>query len=103
MLPENTAAEVDLDSIPVLPVFRWLASTGGIVEAEMLRTFNCGIGMVAVVAREGADAVMASLAAAGEQPVLIGEITPPAGERSAAKGKGDAWAVTYEGTLRFAD
>jgi phosphoribosylformylglycinamidine cyclo-ligase len=44
---------------------------------------------------------MASLAAAGETPLVIGEITPPSGERSTAKGKGEAWAVAYEGALKF--
>jgi phosphoribosylformylglycinamidine cyclo-ligase len=67
----------------------------------MLRTFNCGIGMIVVVAKAGADAVIASLEAAGERPVVIGEITAPTGEKSTAKGKGEAWAVTYEGTLKF--
>ena len=101
VLPPTVAAAVDLTSWRAPPVFGWLAKAGRLPDAEMLRTFNCGVGMIAVVARDGADAVMASLAAAGEAPVAIGEITPPAGERSAAKGKGDAWAVTYEGTLKF--
>jgi phosphoribosylformylglycinamidine cyclo-ligase len=65
----------------------------------MLRTFNCGIGMVVVARKARASEVMAALNAAGEAPVVIGEITPPSGERSSAKGKGDAWAVGYGGRL----
>src|SRR3984885_14254925 len=51
-LPEGLDGEVDLDTIAVLPVFQWLAQQAGIAEAEMLRTFNCGIGMVAGGAEE---------------------------------------------------
>ena len=49
VLPKNFGARIDISRIPVLPVFQWLAATGGIAEKEMLRTFNCGIGMIAVV------------------------------------------------------
>ena len=38
---------------------------------------------------------------AGEEPVVIGDVIPPTGEKSDAKGKGEAWAVTYDGRLRF--
>ena len=57
VLPNNAGARIDLGRIPVLPVFKWLAATGGIAEKEMLRTFNCGIGMIAVVEPRKADAV----------------------------------------------
>ena len=60
-------------SIPVPPVFGWLARTGGVVEAEMLRTFNCGIGMIVVTAAERVESVMQNLRNAGESPVRIGE------------------------------
>jgi phosphoribosylformylglycinamidine cyclo-ligase len=100
VLPANVAAAVDLTSFSVPPVFGWLAEAGRLDDAEMLRTFNCGIGMVVVAAKARAGEVMAALAAAGESPVLIGEIVPPTGERSSAKGKGEAWAVAYEGKLR---
>src|SRR5580704_17568422 len=52
VLPKNLAVTVDLDRVPVLPVFKWLAAAGSISETEMLRTFNCGIGMIAVLDRE---------------------------------------------------
>ncbi len=70
------------------PVFRWLAAEGPVAEAEMLRTFNCGIGMVIVVAPETADDVAAALRAAGEEPVRIGEvISVPSGPRVLTNGR----------------
>jgi phosphoribosylformylglycinamidine cyclo-ligase len=101
VLPPTVAAAIDLTSWRAPPVFGWLAKAGHLPDAEMLRTFNCGIGMILVVAKNGADAVIASLAASGEAPVVIGEITPPGGEKSSAKGKGEAWAVAYEGALKL--
>ena len=76
VLPPDCAAAVNLDAVPVQPVFRWLASSGGVAEAEMLRTFNCGIGMIVVVGADEADAVTARLREAGEAPVVLGEIVP---------------------------
>jgi len=58
----------------VLPVFRWLAKTGGIAESEMLRTFNCGIGMIVVAAPDKADAVAAVFAREGETVARLGEV-----------------------------
>jgi len=55
-------------------VFEWLQQAGSIPDAEMHRTFNCGIGMVVIVAPDKLDAAMAALSRAGEQPVLIGEV-----------------------------
>jgi phosphoribosylformylglycinamidine cyclo-ligase len=69
VLPKGLVAALDLARVPVLPVFRWLAAQGGIAEHEMLRTFNCGVGMVAVVEAARADAVMAVLAREGETAV----------------------------------
>ena len=54
VLPKNLSAQIDIARIPVRPVFKWLAKTGGIAEKEMLRTFNCGIGMVLIVAEKHA-------------------------------------------------
>ena len=60
VLPPGLGVALDLARVPVLPVFKWLAAAGKIGENEMLRTFNCGIGMVAVLDRDGADAARRS-------------------------------------------
>ncbi|MEA2879523.1 MAG: phosphoribosylformylglycinamidine cyclo-ligase [Hyphomicrobiales bacterium] len=74
VLPEDLSVRIDLARVPVLPVFKWLAATGGITEAEMLRTFNCGTGMIAVVEPAKADAVAAVLAREGESVARLGEV-----------------------------
>ena len=53
VLPKGLGARIDLGKVPVLPVFKWLASEGGIAQNEMLRTFNCGIGMIVDRRAEG--------------------------------------------------
>jgi phosphoribosylformylglycinamidine cyclo-ligase len=88
VLPAGLAARIDLDAIAVLPVFRWLAALGNIQPDELLRTFNCGIGMCVVASAHGAGAVEDALAAAGETVSRIGTIEP----RQAA-------AVVYDGAL----
>ena len=67
---------LDLEAIDVPPVFSWLAATGGIRPEEMMRTFNCGIGMIAVVAAGQAAQVAAVLQEAGETVTTIGRIVP---------------------------
>ena len=80
VLPENTAAKIDLSKIPMLPVFKWLAREGGIAEREMLRTFNCGIGLIIAVEASKASNVENALRKSGEQPIRIGEIVVHQGE-----------------------
>ena len=75
VLPKNVGARIDIGRIPVPPVFKWLAKAGGIAENEMLRTFNCGIGMIAVVDPRKASAVMKVLRRGGEKVTPIGEVT----------------------------
>ena len=99
VLPNGLGARIDLTRIPVLPVFTWLASQGGLDDTEMLRTFNCGIGLVIVTAAADAEAVMAQLRTAGQSPVVIGDIEKGRGVKSQAKGKGEAEAVHYTGKL----
>ena len=78
VLPKSVGIEIDLTTIPVPPVFSWLAREGEVAEREMLRTFNCGIGMIVVAAHETAgDDVLTALREAGEQPVLIGHVIQP--------------------------
>jgi phosphoribosylformylglycinamidine cyclo-ligase len=74
VLPNNTAARIDLAKVRMPPVFQWLARTGRIAEAEMLRTFNCGAGMIVIAGSNDADAVAAALAKSGETVARIGEI-----------------------------
>ncbi len=102
VLPEGVAARVNLDSLGDIPeVFGWLAATGRLDDTEMLRTFNCGIGMIVVADRAGAADVMRALADAGEAPVVIGDIVPPSGVKSSAKGKGESEAVVFTGQLAY--
>jgi phosphoribosylformylglycinamidine cyclo-ligase len=56
------------------PVFDWLQKAGSIPNAEMYRTFNCGIGMTVCVAAEHCDKAMKTLTALGEHPSVIGEV-----------------------------
>lgn len=90
VLPKHLAAEIDLTVVKAPPVFSWLARTGGVAATEMLRTFNCGVGMIAVVPAELADSVTAALAAEGETVFRLG--------RMIARNEG-APGVVYEGTL----
>ncbi len=75
VLPEGLGAEIDLTKWDVPPVFRWLAETGDIAEAEMLKTFNSGIGMVLVTDRAAAPDQIALLQKAGETVVVLGSVT----------------------------
>jgi len=86
-LDDGLAVSLDLDAFAPQPVFSWLASAGGLDEAEMLRTFNCGFGMAAFVGAEQGDEAREALAAAGLAPVLIGELVASAGQRLVARGK----------------
>ena len=101
VLPDGLAAHVDLARWQAPAVFSWLEQAGNLDDAEMLRTFNCGMGMAIVAAQERADSVMAALSDAGERPVVIGEIEAGHGVKSQAKGKGEAEAVRYSGGLGF--
>jgi phosphoribosylformylglycinamidine cyclo-ligase len=75
-LPKHLGVRIDLARVPVLPVFRWLARAGNVATPEMLRTFNCGIGMVVVVAPDKAAQVRAVFERNGEKVVDLGEVVP---------------------------
>ncbi|MER5172504.1 MULTISPECIES: phosphoribosylformylglycinamidine cyclo-ligase [Thioclava] len=85
VLPEGLGAEIDLDTWELPGVFRWLAETAKMEEPELLKTFNSGIGMIVVVAKDRAEALTELLRAEGETVTQIGTIT--AGEGVAYKGK----------------
>jgi phosphoribosylformylglycinamidine cyclo-ligase len=90
VLPKGTVAEIDLTAIPFPAVFKWLQSTGGVTEVEMLRTFNCGVGMIVVVAAKDSKSVDSALKKAGEKVSVLGTIR---------KRKGKEAQVAYKGTL----
>jgi phosphoribosylformylglycinamidine cyclo-ligase len=74
ILPEHLTARIERKEWPLPPLFQWLQKEGQVADAEMHRVFNCGIGMVVIVAREAAGVAMQLLAAAGEQVHHIGLI-----------------------------
>ncbi len=82
VLPDNTRAVIDTASWEMPAVFQWLQRQGNVMETEMLRTFNCGVGMVVCVAEEDADQALTLLTAAGENAWRLGRIEaadgPPA-------------------------
>ena len=88
-LPKGLDAEIDLTAWKPLPVFGWLSKSAGIEEREMLRTFNCGLGLIAIVAEDRAGHVIDAFGACGERAVRIGTLVP---------GEGDA-QVRYSGAL----
>jgi len=75
VMPENTRAQVNVNSWELPEVFKWLQKQGNIEDMEMYRTFNCGIGMVLVVNAEDADTAIEVLNNAGESAFKLGEIT----------------------------
>jgi phosphoribosylformylglycinamidine cyclo-ligase len=86
VLPDGMGAQIDLSAWDLPPVFKWLAKTGKMAEAELLKTFNCGIGMILVVDPDHADALTTVLTDAGEDVSRIGTVTGASG-------------VAYTGTL----
>ncbi len=88
VLPEGLVAEIDGTSWRMPEVFRWVMKLGGIEEAEMGRTFNCGIGMIAVVPEEKAAEVARLLAAAGETVYRIGTLRARRGDEPRVEIKG---------------
>ena len=74
VLPNNTVAEIDNNSWQWPAVFQWLQQQGNVETSEMIRTFNCGVGMVVVVAKENADRTIEILKQQGEQAWKLGSI-----------------------------
>jgi phosphoribosylformylglycinamidine cyclo-ligase len=90
-LPQGLDAEIDLESWTMPGVFGWLARGGNIPAEEMLRTFNCGIGLVAVVDEEHAGAAIEAFNAGGEKAQIIGALVAGNGEAK----------VRYRGKLKL--
>ena len=74
VLPEGLGAEIDLDAWDLPDVFAWLRREGGLERPEMLRTFNCGIGMVAIVDPTSADAIAETFKTCGERVFRLGHV-----------------------------
>ena len=91
VLPKTCVAEINLDAVPFLAVFDWLQYVGGTSEREMLRTFNCGIGMIVVAKAADAKAVAAALKKSGEKVVTLGTLR---------KRKGGEEQVATSGSLK---
>lgn len=88
ILPASLGCQIDLSAWSLPPVFAWLREQGQIAQTEMLRTFNCGIGMAVIVAAEEADSLADDLRQAGEAVYRLGELVPRTDE-----------AVYYQGAL----
>jgi phosphoribosylformylglycinamidine cyclo-ligase len=79
VIPEGLACAIDLGAWTLPPVFRWLAQTANMAEPELLKTFNCGIGLILVVAPEAADPLTRLLADQGETVTRLGQVVPGQG------------------------
>lgn len=86
VLPEGLGATIDLDSWTLPGTFQWMREIGQISQPEMLKTFNCGVGMICVVASDRAEALADLLSAEGETVYRLGTVVPGEG-------------VSYNGTL----
>lgn len=86
VLPERMGATIDLGAWALPPVFGWMRGVGGMAEAELLKTFNCGIGMIAMVDPDGVAAARAAFEDAGHEVFEIGHVVQGVG-------------VQYTGTL----
>ena len=73
-LPKGLCAKIERGAIRTLPIFDVIAKTGGISERDMFNTYNMGVGMSVVVAKEDADKAITTLRAAGEDAYIIGEV-----------------------------
>ena len=78
VLPDGLGVALDADSWTLSPVFRWMAGVGGLPTSELARTFNCGIGMIAVVAADKVDQALPLLDGTGAR--VIGHVVKETGE-----------------------
>jgi phosphoribosylformylglycinamidine cyclo-ligase len=82
VLPKGLSVALDLDRVRVPPVFKWLAASGDVSEHEMLRTFNCGIGMIAIADAATAGAAIEQFTANGETVARLGEVIQETGNET---------------------
>jgi phosphoribosylformylglycinamidine cyclo-ligase len=87
VLPDSVGVELDLAAFAPQPVFSWLARTGGVAEAEMLRTFNCGFGMVVFAAAASESETIRELERQNLAPTPIGRLVPRGAERVEMRGR----------------
>jgi len=80
VLPKGLGARINLAAVPIPEIFQWLAGEGRIAQNEMLRTFNCGIGMTVVTSSKDADAVCHAFTKAGETATILGNVTTASGD-----------------------
>jgi phosphoribosylformylglycinamidine cyclo-ligase len=90
-LPQDLDGEIDLAAWTTPAVFGWLAKSAGVAESEMLRTFNCGIGLVAIAAEKSAGHVIDAFQENGDRVLRLGKLIPGDGEPK----------VCYRGALNF--
>lgn len=91
VIPDNLDLEIDLHSWEMPAVFKWLQQQGDIQESEMLRTFNCGVGMALLVAESEADSITAALHNNGEKVYRLGHVIEPVSDAQ----------TTGEGRVRY--
>jgi phosphoribosylformylglycinamidine cyclo-ligase len=94
ILPAGLRAEIDAGAWPLPSVFAWLKRSGGIADGELARTFNCGIGMMAVVDPDRVDEATRLLGEAGETVYRIGRVGRRGGDEPGAviRNMAEAWA-----------
>ena len=74
VLPPEISCKLNANLWPIPPVFGWLSKMGGLSTNEMLRTFNCGLGGVLIVAKKYEEVVLENLKEAGESAFLVGTL-----------------------------
>jgi len=80
VLPDGLGVSLQRAAWPEPAVFRWLEDAG-VSRSEMIQTFNCGVGMIVIVAREEVESALSSLTRSGEQAWLIGEVVTDSAEQ----------------------
>ena len=93
VLPDSLAAVLDQSAFHLPPVFEWLQVEARLDDHEMLRTFNCGIGMVVIVAESDVSSVLASLGPLGDEAILIGTLRARDGD-DAVRLEGKPWSAS---------